>query len=84
MALRVLALFKPSAKVLDFLAPEVLKLDNVVLTPHVSWYTADTMRRYLKFAPDNCRRLPDGRELANVVNGIVFPNRPVNRETPSQ
>jgi hypothetical protein len=22
-------------------------------------------------------------ELANVVNGIVVPNRPVNRETPS-
>ncbi|KUI02892.1 hydroxyacid dehydrogenase [Mycobacterium sp. IS-3022] len=58
----------------------LLQLDNVVLTPHVSWYTADTMRRYLEFALDNCRRLRDGRELANVVNGIVFPNRPVNRE----
>ncbi|WP_240630582.1 2-hydroxyacid dehydrogenase [Mycolicibacterium sp. GF69] len=62
----------------------LLELDNVVLTPHVTWYTADTMQRYLEHAVDNCRRLLDGRELANAVNGIVFPNRPVNRETPSQ
>jgi phosphoglycerate dehydrogenase-like enzyme len=52
----------------------LLKLDNVVLTPHVSWYTADTMRRYLTHAVDNCERLRDGRGLMNVVNGVVFPN----------
>jgi phosphoglycerate dehydrogenase-like enzyme len=46
----------------------LLSLDNVVLTPHVTWYTADTMRRYLAEAVDNCRRLRDGRELVNVVN----------------
>jgi len=40
----------------------------VVLTPHVTWYTVDTMRRYLEHAVDNCRRIRDGRELANVVN----------------
>ena len=62
----------------------LLTLDNVVLTPHVTWYTADTMRRYLEHAVNNCRRIRDGRELANVVNGIVVPNRPVNRETPPQ
>ncbi|MEO3758916.1 2-hydroxyacid dehydrogenase [Mycobacterium sp. B14F4] len=62
----------------------LLRLDNVVLTPHVTWYTADTMRRYLQHAVDNCRRLRDGGALANVVNGIVVPNRPVNRDTPSQ
>jgi phosphoglycerate dehydrogenase-like enzyme len=55
-------------------------LDNVVLTPHVSWYTADTMRRYLAHGVHNCERLRDGRELAHVVNGIVVPNRPVIRE----
>jgi phosphoglycerate dehydrogenase-like enzyme len=60
----------------------LLSLENVVLTPHVTWYTADTMRRYLTHAVDNCRRMRDGLELANVVNGIVVPNRPVNRETP--
>lgn len=62
----------------------LLELDNVVVTPHVTWYTVDTMRRYLEHAVDNCRRLRDGRGLANVVNGIVVPNRPVNRDTPSQ
>lgn len=62
----------------------LLELDNVVLTPHVTWYTADTMRRYLEHAVDNCRRLRDGRDLADVVNGIVSPNRPVNRDTSSQ
>ena len=46
----------------------LLSLDNVVLTPHVTWYTADTMRRYLEHAVDNCRRIRDGRRLANVVN----------------
>ncbi len=48
----------------------LLGLDNVVLTPHVSWYTADTMRRYLDVAIDNCRRLWEHRPLANVVNGV--------------
>jgi phosphoglycerate dehydrogenase-like enzyme len=46
----------------------LLTLPNVVLTPHVVWYTADTMRRYLTEALDNCRRLYDGRDLVNVVN----------------
>jgi len=47
----------------------LLGLDNVVLTPHVTWYnTVDTMRRYLEHAVDNCRRLAEGRHLANVVN----------------
>jgi phosphoglycerate dehydrogenase-like enzyme len=51
----------------------LLALPNVVLTPHVTWYTLDTMRRYLAEAVDNCRRMRDGRDLANVVNGIVVP-----------
>jgi phosphoglycerate dehydrogenase-like enzyme len=46
----------------------LLGLVNVVLTPHVTWYTVDTMRRYLERAVDNCRRLAEGRHLANVVN----------------
>ena len=48
----------------------LLELGNVVLTPHVTWYTADTMRRYLEFAVDNCERLRDGRDLANLVNQV--------------
>lgn len=46
----------------------LLGLDNVVLTPHVTWYTVDTMRRYLTEAIANCRRLRDGERLAHVVN----------------
>jgi phosphoglycerate dehydrogenase-like enzyme len=46
----------------------LLGLENVVLSPHVTWYTADTMRRYLTEAVANCRRLRDGQALANVVN----------------
>jgi phosphoglycerate dehydrogenase-like enzyme len=46
----------------------LLGLDNAVLTPHVSWYTVDTMRRYLVEAVANCRRLRDGHRLAHVVN----------------
>jgi phosphoglycerate dehydrogenase-like enzyme len=46
----------------------LLRLDNVVLTPHVTWYTVDTMRRYLVEAVANCCRLRDGKQLAHVVN----------------
>lgn len=46
----------------------LLGLDHVVLTPHVSWYTTDTMQRYLTAAIDNCRRLRDGEPLTEVVN----------------
>jgi phosphoglycerate dehydrogenase-like enzyme len=49
----------------------LLGLDNVVLTPHISWYTADTMRRYLTEAVANCRRLHDGQPLAHLVTPVV-------------
>ncbi|MGH3726873.1 MAG: 2-hydroxyacid dehydrogenase [Mycobacterium sp.] len=45
----------------------LLTLPNVVLTPHVTWFTADTMTRYLEHAIDNCRRLHDGLPLADRV-----------------
>ncbi len=45
----------------------LLGLDNVLLMPHVSWYTADTMARYLDAALKNCRRLRDGQEPYFVV-----------------
>jgi phosphoglycerate dehydrogenase-like enzyme len=48
----------------------LLRLDNVVVTPHVTWYTVDTMRRYLEHAVDNCRRMRNGQGLANIVNGV--------------
>jgi phosphoglycerate dehydrogenase-like enzyme len=48
----------------------LLALDNVVVTPHVTWYTVDTMRRYLAEAVDNCARIRDGRQLVNLVNEV--------------
>lgn len=48
----------------------LLGLDNVVLTPHVTWYTADTMRRYLTEAVDNCRRIRAGTVPVHIVNGV--------------
>jgi phosphoglycerate dehydrogenase-like enzyme len=64
-----------SAAALDVFAEEpvapdnpLLSLDNVLLTPHVSWYTADTMARYLTAAINNCRRLRDGLLPYSVVN----------------
>ncbi|MCV7107016.1 2-hydroxyacid dehydrogenase [Mycolicibacterium chitae] len=46
----------------------LLGLDNVLLMPHVSWYTADTLDRYLDAAVQNCRRLRDGQAPYFVVN----------------
>jgi phosphoglycerate dehydrogenase-like enzyme len=46
----------------------LLGLDNVVLTPHVTGYTADSVRRYLTEGVANCRRLRDRQPVANVVN----------------
>jgi phosphoglycerate dehydrogenase-like enzyme len=53
----------------------LLALHNVVVTPHVTWYTADTMRRYLAEAVDNCARLRDGRDLLNLVNDVALRGR---------
>lgn len=47
----------------------LLQRTDVVVTPHVVWYTRDTMHRYLAEAVANCRRLRDGEDLRNVVNG---------------
>ena len=46
----------------------LLSLDNALLLPHVSWFTADTMDRYLDHAVKNCRRLVDGQRPYFVVN----------------
>jgi phosphoglycerate dehydrogenase-like enzyme len=66
---------KLAAAALDVFAEEpvapdntLLSLDNVLLTPHVSWYTADTMARYLTAGINNCRRLHAGLAPYSVVN----------------
>ncbi|MGX9670170.1 2-hydroxyacid dehydrogenase [Mycobacterium sp. HM-7] len=50
----------------------LLALSNVVVSPHTTWYTADTMRRYLAEAVGNCERLAAGQQLTNVVNEVHF------------
>lgn len=58
----------------------LLSLPNVVVTPHVTWYTADTMRRYLTEAVGNCRRIREGQNLVHVVNGVNGVSAPTGRD----
>jgi phosphoglycerate dehydrogenase-like enzyme len=54
---------------LEPLVPEspFLRLDNVVLTPHIAWLTPETLERSLGVALENCRRLAAGEALLNRV-----------------
>ena len=45
----------------------LLRLDNVVLSPHVAWLTGETLDRSLSVAVENCRRLKRGEELVHRV-----------------
>jgi phosphoglycerate dehydrogenase-like enzyme len=45
----------------------LLKLDNVVLMPHVAWLTPETLDRSLDVAIENMRRLRDGHDLLHPV-----------------
>jgi phosphoglycerate dehydrogenase-like enzyme len=45
----------------------LLKLDNVVVAPHVAWLTAGTWVRSLRVAVENCRRLSAGEPLLHRV-----------------
>ncbi|MDF2823097.1 MAG: lactate dehydrogenase-like oxidoreductase [Mycobacterium sp.] len=49
----------------------LLSLDNTLLMPHVSFYTADTVTRYLTAAIRNARRLHEGKAPYSVVNSPV-------------
>lgn len=46
----------------------LLSLDNTLLMPHVSFYTADTVTRYLVAAIRNARRLHEDKAPYSVVN----------------
>ncbi len=41
----------------------LLKLSNVVVTPHLAWFTSETLSRGLAVFAENCARLRDGREF---------------------
>jgi phosphoglycerate dehydrogenase-like enzyme len=45
----------------------ILRLGNVVLAPHVAWFTRGTLERSLVVAVENCRRLKRGEALLNRV-----------------
>jgi phosphoglycerate dehydrogenase-like enzyme len=45
----------------------LLKLPNVVVTPHLAWLTGETLARSLGVFAENCRRLRDGEALVNRV-----------------
>jgi phosphoglycerate dehydrogenase-like enzyme len=45
----------------------LLKLENVVVAPHVAWLTAGTWSRSLNIAAENCRRLSSGEPLLHRV-----------------
>lgn len=45
----------------------LLKLPNVIVTPHLAWFTRETLARSLGVFAENCQRLRDGQELVNRV-----------------
>lgn len=45
----------------------ILKLPNVVATPHVAWVSDETFGRSLAVATDNCRRLAAGEPLLHRI-----------------
>jgi phosphoglycerate dehydrogenase-like enzyme len=48
-------------------AHPLFNLSNIVVTPHVAWFTTETLRRSLGVFAENCRRLRDGEPLLNRV-----------------
>ena len=45
----------------------LFRLSNVIVTPHLAWFTAETLDRSLGVFVENCRRLRDGEALLNRV-----------------
>jgi phosphoglycerate dehydrogenase-like enzyme len=46
---------------------KLLKLENVVTTPHIAWLTRETFTRSFEIAVENCRRLQQNQELLHRV-----------------
>jgi phosphoglycerate dehydrogenase-like enzyme len=45
----------------------LLKLQNVVVTPHLAWLTTETLERSLSVISENCRRLRTAEQLLHRV-----------------
>lgn len=48
-------------------AHPLFRIQNVVVTPHIAWLTAETLKRSLGIFAENCRRMRDGESLLNQV-----------------
>ncbi len=46
----------------------LFKLENIVLTPHIAWYSEDALRRLEMSAVDEAIRILQGQQPRNVVN----------------
>jgi len=51
---------------------QLLTLDNVILTPHISWYTLQATKRMRIIASQEAARLLNGKRPLNLVNPEVF------------
>jgi len=45
----------------------VFRMPTVTVTPHVAWFTSETLKRGLGVFAENCRRIRDGEALLNRV-----------------
>lgn len=51
----------------------LFQLQNVVVTPHIAWLTAETLHRSLGLFAENCRRLRDGVALLHRIGSSEGP-----------
>ena len=52
--------------------PELLKLSNVVLAPHIASATEKTRRAMVDLAVENLRAALDGKKPPSLINAEVF------------
>ena len=52
--------------------PELLKLNNVVLAPHIASATEKTRRAMVDLAVDNLRAALDGKKPPSLINAEVY------------
>jgi phosphoglycerate dehydrogenase-like enzyme len=45
----------------------LFQLPNIIVTPHLAWFTSETLNRSLGIFAENCRRLRDGEPLLNRI-----------------